>query len=106
MTYALSVFILSKWKSPSELTWPCLGLAPGHRLYSGLIHVAFNLLGPVGCPGLVLLIVMAEAQGHSPTAPASANIPLEEASHMSTCKVKGMGVYPSHMELERRKRIQ
>lgn len=47
--------------------------------------------GPVGCPGLVLLMVMAEAPGYGPTAPASANIPLEIASHMATGKVKRHG---------------
>ena len=45
-----------------------------------------NLLGPVCCPGLLFLLVMAEAQRHNPAAPTSAyvitfSVPLVKASH-------------------------
>lgn len=57
-----------------------------------------------GTTGLLrtLLMVTSEAPGHSPDAPASAYISLAEESHMAICKVKGHGIYSSHMELERK----
>lgn len=74
-----------------------LVLASGCRFHSGLTREALDLLGPVGFPGLVLLMVLAEAQGHRPTEPVSvyimfANIPLAKATLMAKCKVKGVSM--------------